>query len=349
MKKLIILLLAISLWVPLQGQPVTEGQQIPQGAVVYSLPRTCVRIVAEASYASFSPGPYARYARKFLGIEAGQAKTTTYELSRIEMTPMLEADPHQLYVVNLSAGNAQPWFLQLTSQGLVLLSDSYAAKENHWRFPSLDGSQEVSDAGIIENLKEERTTLYRSQIRGQEVSAIPVQQTQLVEKTLEQRAEEAARKVFDLRNMRYAIITGDTDALYSGEAMGAAVEEMRRMEEEYLKLFLGETTTGKTHLSTDVLPDVENTRYVAFRFSETEGLLPAGNVGGRPIVLEVDAAAQEVIPRLLADEGRIRTGTRLYYRQPVITMVRLTDGQKELLQARIPLYQKGPVLNFIIN
>jgi len=75
----------------------------------------------------------------------------------------------------------------------------------------------------------------------------------------------------------------------------------------------------------------------------------AGNVGGRPIVLEVDAAAQEVIPRLLADEGRIRTGTRLYYRQPVITMVRLTDGQKELLQARIPLYQKGPVLNFIIN
>jgi len=73
MKKLIILLLAISLWVPIQGQPVTEGQQIPQGAVVYSLPRTCVRIVAEACYTSFSPGPYARYARKFLGIDASQA------------------------------------------------------------------------------------------------------------------------------------------------------------------------------------------------------------------------------------------------------------------------------------
>ena len=121
------------------------------------------------------------------------------------------------------------------------------------------------------------------------------------------------------------------------------------MEEEYLKLFLGETTTGKTHLSTDVLPDPDNTRYVAFRFSETEGLLPFGNVGGRPILLEIDTSAEETIPRLLADESRIRTGLRLYYRQPVITLVRLTDGQKELLQARIPVYQKGPVLNFIIN
>ena len=125
MKQLSILLLTISLWVPLQGQPVTEGQQIPPGAVVYSLPRTCVRIVAEAVYVNFNPGPYARYARKFLGIDAGQAKTTTYELSRVEMTPMLEADPHQLYVVNLSTANAQPWFLQLTSQGLVLGTDIY--------------------------------------------------------------------------------------------------------------------------------------------------------------------------------------------------------------------------------
>ncbi|HPV88506.1 MAG TPA: DUF4831 family protein [Bacteroidales bacterium] len=349
MKKLIILLLTISLWVPIQGQPISTVQQIPQGAVVYSLPRTCVRIVAEAQYTSFNPGPYARFARKFLGIDVGQTKTTTYEMSRIEMTPMLEADPHQLYVVNLTQGNAEPWFLQLTSQGLVLLSDTYTAMESKWRFPSPDGSGDVTDAGIIENLKEERTTLYRSQVQGSEVSAIPVQQTQLVEKTLEQRAAEAARRIFELRNMRYAIITGDTDALYSGEAMGAAVDEMRRMEKEYMRLFLGETITGKTHLSTDVLPDSEKTRYIAFRFSDTEGLLPASNVGGRPIVLEMETETQETIPQIRTDEGRVRSGTRLYYRQPVIHMVRLVDGQKELLQARIPVYQKGPVLNFIIN
>ncbi|NLA15733.1 MAG: DUF4831 family protein [Bacteroidales bacterium] len=349
MKKLIILLLTISLWLPLGGQPVQEGQQIPQGVVVYSLPRTCIRIVAEAQYTLFTPGPYARYARKYLGIDAGQSKITTYELSRIEMNPLLEADPHSLYMVNLTQGRTEPWFLQLTSQGLVFLSDMHINKENNWRFPVADAWQEVSDAGIIRNLKEEQTTLYRSQLTGREISAIPVQQTHLVEKTQEQRAEEAARKIFQLREMRFAIITGDTDAIYSGEAMGAAVEEMRRMEEEYLKLFLGESVTGKTHLTAEVIPNKEQTRYVAFRFSETDGLLPSGDIGGRPIILELGAEKEDMAPGFYADESRVRSGTRLYYRQPAIVVVRLIDGQKELFQARVPVYQKGQTLNFIIN
>lgn len=349
MKKLIILLLTVSLWATATAQPVTQGQLIPQGAVVYSLPRTCVRIVAEAQYTIFNPGPYARYARKYLGMDAGQAQTTTYELSRIEMTPLLEADPHALFVANLTQGKTEPWFLQLSSQGLIFLSDAHVPKEHNWRFPSVDVMQDVSDAGIIQNIKEEQTTLYRSVVKGQEVSAIPVQQTQRVEKTQEQRAEEAARNIFRLRETRLAIITGDTDAVYSGEAMGAAVEEMRRMEEEYLRLFLGETVTGRTHLSSDVVPDKEQMRYVAFRFSESEGLLPSGSIGGRPITLELSTEKEDLAFDIQMDETRARSGTRLYYRQPAVVTVRLADGQKELLQARIPVYQKGKTMNFIIN
>ena len=321
--------MTVSICVTATGQSVSQGQMIPLGVVVYSLPRTCVRIVAEAQYTIFNPGPYAKYARKYLGIDAGQLKTITYELSRIEMTPMLEADPHALYMANLSQGKAEPWFLQLTSQGLVFLSDVHLSKEQNWRFPSVDILQDVSDAGIIQNIKEEQTTLYRSVMKGQEITAIPVQQTQRVEKTPEQRAEEAARNIFRLRETRLAIITGDTDAVYSGEAMGAAVEEMRRMEEEYLRLFLGETVTGRTHLSADVVPDKEGTRYVAFRFSETEGLLPSGSIGGRPITLELSTEKEDVAADITMDEGRVRSGTRLYYRQPAVVTVRLADGQKE--------------------
>lgn len=97
MKKLIILLVTVSIWVTATGQSVSQGQMIPQGVVVYSLPRTCVRIVAEAQYTIFNPGPYAKYARKYLGIDAGQLKTITYELSRIEMTPILK-QTHMRYI-----------------------------------------------------------------------------------------------------------------------------------------------------------------------------------------------------------------------------------------------------------
>jgi len=349
MKKLIILLLTLSLWMPVQAQQAVDMQEIPQGAVVYSLPRTCVRIVAQAQYTQFTAGPYARYARKFLGIDVPQENTTSYRLTHIEMTPMLEADPHQMYVADVSSKNVSPWFLQLTSQGLVMLADSRSGTETKWRFPSMSGEPEVTDAGLIANIKQEQTTLYRSEVQGTTITPVPVQQSQLVEKTLEERADEAARKIFQLRNKRMAIITGDTDAIFSGEAMGSALEEMRRMEEEYMKLFMGVTVTGKSHLAADVVPDAEKTKYIVFRISEKDGLLPAENVSGRPIVLDMSLIEGNIPVQVRANEQAARSGTRVFYRQPVIMLLRLLDGQQELLQARTPIYQRGQVLNFIIN
>ncbi len=347
MKKLTLLfVLTLCLCLPSTAQTVTQGQQIPQGAVVYSLPQTCLRLTAQAQCTQFAVGPYAKYARKFLGIDVAQENKTTYSLTRIEMIPFLEADPKQMYVATLTSKNAEPWFLQLTSQGLVLLADSYAGKQQSWRFPSQSQDPEISDAGIIENLRQEHTTLYRAQVEGGSVSQIPVQQSQLVEKTLEQRAEEAAQNIFLLRNQRLAIITGDTDATFSGEALGAAVEEMRRMEDEYLTLFVGATTVTTQTIVTDVVPDGEKTKYVAFRLSDTQGLLPSTNVSGRPIVLDLSDSGEKAPTVTLAES---KGAVRLFYRQPAVKVVRLTDGQQELLQARIPIYQMGSVLNFTIN
>lgn len=347
MKRLTLLfLLTLCLCIQSPAQIVTEGQQIPQGAVVYSLPQTCIRINAQAQCTQFATGPYAKYARKFLGIDAAQENSISYELSRIEIIPALEADPKQMYVATMSSKNTEPWFLQLTSQGLVMLADSYSGKQQSWRFPTQSQDPNVTDAGIIENIKQERTTLYRAQVDGKTVSQIPVQQSQLVEKTLEQRAEEAAQKIFQLRNQRLAIITGDTDATFSGEAMQAAVEEMRRMEEEYMTLFVGATTVSTQSFTTDVVPEADKTKYVAFRLSDTEGLVPSTNVSGRPIVLDLSSAGSPA-PNVTLSEAK--GTTRLYYRQPVIMNVRLLDGQQELLQVRTPIYQMGTVLNFTIN
>jgi hypothetical protein len=140
----------------------------------------------------------------------------------------------------------------------------------------MSGEPEVTDAGLIANIKQEQTTLYRSEVQGSTITSVPVQQSQLVEKTLEERADEAARKIFQLRNKRMAIITGDTDVIFSGEAWVRRLRDASH-EEEYMKLFIGETVTGKSHLAADVVPDAEKTKYIVFRISEKDGLLPAEN------------------------------------------------------------------------
>ena len=59
----------------------------PQGAMIYSLPMTSVKLEIEASRESFYAGPYAKYAQKYLGIDADiypalPAKTCPYSAAK---------------------------------------------------------------------------------------------------------------------------------------------------------------------------------------------------------------------------------------------------------------------------
>jgi len=171
-----------------------------------------------------------------------------------------------------------------------------------------------------------------------------------VEKSVERRAEEAASLILQLRSKRVEIITGETDATFSGAALGDAVKEITRLEEEYLSLFLGKSVLSTQSMQFDVQPVASQARqaYIAFRLSDTEGLLPASNVSGRPIVLELKAdALQSQAPYVLPDGGK--SAIKLFYRKPLAMQLSLSDGQDVLVQSRVLVYQLGQILSFPIN
>src|SRR5574344_2755749 len=66
--------------------------QDPMGTVSYSLPQTTITIEVEAVREYFYAGPYAKFAQKYLGVDARQADQTTCTLSTVRMTPYIEAD-----------------------------------------------------------------------------------------------------------------------------------------------------------------------------------------------------------------------------------------------------------------
>ena len=69
-------------------------------AQIYSLPKTRIIISAEAVKHSFQPGPYAAYAKKFLGIEnVGSVEGETWEIMNIEVFTTSEPDPEHYYSV----------------------------------------------------------------------------------------------------------------------------------------------------------------------------------------------------------------------------------------------------------
>lgn len=344
---------------------IEKGGDIPDGVVVYSLPLTTIRLDVEAVCEAYTPGPYSQWAKKYLGIDVPQEAGTSYTLSKVRMTPFLEADRSCSYIVNLSGllGDASPAnFFEFSSQGLLLLSDENKGNGSSWRFPTTAPGTETMASEATSNLTSTETTLYRS-VRNESggYDRVAVRQSQVVEKSPEKKAQEAAAMILSLRESRINIITGNTDATFSGDALRAAVEEISRLEEEYMSLFTGVTTTSLQTMSFDVVPaaGTEEDLTIAFRISDTQGLLPADDISGRPIVMEItpedseDFYSEQAITETRTSKSRARYEAdqrgSIYYRIPAICSVRITDGQDLILKNRMPVYQKGQELSFPVH
>jgi len=337
MKKVFVIILAAAF----AAMPYVAEAQTgtdPEGYVTYALPSTVISLEVEAVQETFYAGPYAKYAEKYLGIKPRMKDETTVQLTQLRMTPLVEADQSRRYSLTASKkGLNTSSVFKLSTSGLVTFADAKSADESVWRFP-VEVKGDFSDKGVSSNLTSESTTLYRNEKKESAYNKVSVQQNMVVEKTPEQKAAETAETILELRRQRLQIVTGDTDATYSGEAMGAAIEELTRLEKEYMTLFTGYSEYQTQKMRFDVIPEPgrENQMYVAFRISDKKGLVPADDITGKPVVMEI-------VPQDIAQPQAARKSKEevIYYRIPAICTVKLKDGADLLLQSRMPVYQLG--------
>ena len=344
--KRILTVLSIAAAAPfaLSAQESWDESSSPAGTVSYSLPLTSLSFDVEAVKETFYAGPYAAYAKKYLGIDVQQKDWTAYRLTEVRMTPYIEADQSERHLLKVGAQDVDASFLKLTSCGLVSVSDGAYGTESAWRFPT-DIDDSYAGTGLISNVASESATLYQN-VKGESAyTRVAVQQEMMVAKTVEQKAAETAALIFDLRRKRIQIITGDTDATYSGEAMGAAVAEIARLEKEYMTMFTGYSEKSIQQMRCEVAPEKGRTMYVAFRLSDTAGLLPADDLSGKPVVLEITPVPvpEPANPVEKKSDGKKLSRNVIYamYRVPAVCSVKLTDGTGVLLNSRLPVYQFG--------
>lgn len=318
----------------------------PQGVVTYSLPTTTIMLEVEAVQESFYAGPYAKYAEKYLGIDVRQKDETMVQLTQVKMYPRVEADHNRRYSLTVNKGQIDGAFLKLTSAGLISFADAKYVDASVWRFPTT-GQGDFAAKGVSSNLTSGSTTLYRNGGKS------AVKQNMLVGKTPEQKAAEAAEMIVKLRKQRLQIVTGDTDATYSGEAMGAAITELTRLEQEYMTLFTGYSEYQTQQMIFEVFPEAANEEqvYIAFRLSDTEGIVPADNLYGKPVILQI-MPQQFVTPEVpVVEENSKKKEVEVlaHYRIPVVCVVKLMDGANLLLQTRMPIYQLGQESSLPVN
>lgn len=328
------------------GAKNNEEPKGEDGLLTYCLPSTVITLEVEAVQESFHAGPYARFAEKYLGVKARQKDESSVHVRSVTLVPSVEPDQSRRYAFQVSKNDMiSANTFALSSAGLVSLVDAAYGDPVRWSFP-IASKSDFAGKGVSSNLTSGSATLY-GKSKKQTVS---VQQSMVVEKSVEKKASETAEVIFMLRKKRLEIVTGDTDATYSGEAMGAAVAELARLEEEYMSLFVGYSDWQDMQMSFDLIPDAtaESQMYVAFRISDTAGLLPADNLSGRPVVMEI--VPQEFAgPQVDADSEKNRKKAVVHYRVPAVCTVRIMDGKSMLLQSRIPVYQLGQELSLPPN
>ena len=299
--------------------------------VTYSLPQTTVTVEVDAVQESFFAGPYAPYAKRFLGIDVRETDASRCYVKEVRLVTRVEADPQARYSVDTKG--VEDRFLALTSQGLVSFQDKLEAGDLVWRF-NPQPEADFGTKGVTSQTKTETRTIWKEVETDTAFVRVPVEEAYQIQKTLEMKAQEAADMVLKARRERFNISTGNTDATFSGEALGAAIAELDRVEKEYLTLFTGYTVSREQSGSFDIVPSGSTRRYTAFRLNGKEGIV----TDGTGTVYSLEFSPEEVSDPQTALRD---TKNVVHYRIPAVCNVRLTTGGRTLFESRIPVYQLG--------
>ena len=307
-------------------------------SMTYSLPRTviCVEVdaVKEVTYA----GPYAAYAQELLGLTVPQADQYNAYIKEIRMSAKVEAD---LQATRYTApAKVSGDLLRMSSLGLVSFGSAAEGESARWSFAAEAPGADFNGKGITSQTMTIQKTEYKDVKTDTSVVRVAFQKDVTVGKSLEQKAQEAARMILRAREEKFKITIGDTDATFSGEALGAAIRELTRVEQEYLVLFTGYSVSTPQTQSFEVIPVKGTDSYDVFRLSDSEGLLAAEAKGGKPYYMDVIPSKMGAVEG--EDAAKASKGQAgIVYRIPSVCSVTLGTGTTPLIDTRIPVYQMG--------
>ncbi len=274
----------------------------------YSLPLTVVNVDVDCEHEIFEAGKYAPWAKDLLGIDVEQKNSVKTHIRNLSIYPSTENDRSAVNWADVS-GEGRVAFSTLMDNGFITKISPYSARSSY----NVSGDMEVS---------------------GQKGNG----------KTLQAEARKAAEQIRTYREQKYNILIGNTDASYTGEALGDAVREFNRLEEELLIQFKGTKRTVSQSLSFQLVPTDEGI-YPVLEYVEGKGLVPASGKGSADYKIRISAEKPEVSgngAEQNPNQGKKgKKVQKLVYRIPAICTISMSEGSNEILRTRMPISQLG--------
>jgi len=338
--RILLFILVITIALPSFGQRKKKDEETVTPTFVegiaYALPRTGIRVHVKAVKETFIPGPYAAYAEQLLGItDAKNQATVNWKIEDVAIETFSEPDPEQVYK---ALGDAA-YLLDLTPQGCLagINSDVTPVNLGPVKTNSFVATPDYDDEFRYANFND--TPLYTpgdstNNFRPVRVSA-------------DVKAAEAAKRILDSRLTQYDMAAGLLDEFPpDGLAYKVSLEELKKIEEEYLSLFVGRTTYKHEAFSFDFVPTSSAQKGdVMFRFSDEKGVVPASDLSAKPVLIKVESESSltKKYTGLAKSDNPSAGESGIYYRMPAIADISIIYELKTIATARATVAQFGVV------
>jgi hypothetical protein len=363
MNKLVLIIVVVIIGLFFSCKPVIEvvpmsdtAYQINENGIVYHLPRTVFHVEVIVKHQLVVPGPYHKFANKYLSItDVPFQEEELYFMDEIKFNPITEPDPDAAYLV---LSNSQFPSFTFTPENILCgvnldsndlcqhldIETSRTTKLNQ-EFPE---SPFFTDLSVKRNFIDMLDTTYKVVEIDSVFQKIPVYNTVISSKDTEQKAEEAANFIIKLRKRRFKLEAGMNDNLAKGNALSQMIDELNKLEQEYLSLFIGKKFVEQTNYSVYYIPEmqVEDKNIVLFWFSEEDGFSATETANSRPIQIKFKTLPQtKNVSKFYARQTEFEPKSQgFYYRIPGKCRLTIFDGNNIMSDEIFDVAQMG-ILN----
>ena len=319
----IALMLAAAVAAPAQSvQRLSAGKASDYG-LVYNLPLTALDITIEAELTEQEPGEFFNYANRHLSItDAIRQPSASASVRSVTVSPRGVPDDAQQWLVQFKSG---------TSPFIILNSEGVPVAVNTDEVPS-------PSAAPLPVARPAAPTPLETDAARQAVT-----QEMTRSSATSKRAELAAQRIFELREMRSDLLSGQAENIPAdGRAMQLVLDNIAAQEAALTAMFAGTTKTRTVVRTVTVVPDSTGIdRMVIARLSPVDGIVDADNLAGAPITLSLTIDRRAELP--LTEKGepkRFPKGGFAYTIPGDATATVSYDG-RNLATVSLPMAQAG--------
>lgn len=291
--------------------------------LVYSLPKTAVDITVETETTVATRGEFANYARMRLGInDAVTEPSTRVKVKSITIGTHGVPDADNRWIAQFKAGSAVS--ILLDEGGIPLGINT-------------DAVDEVAKPTLPEAVPMPVSPLDKP------VAQQVLTQEMIRSTSLSKKAELAAQRIYELREQRNELISGNVDNMPAdGASLKVALDALAEQEEALTAMFAGTSLTGTQVNTLSFIPSGgEVVDSIVARISPVDGLTDCDDLRGVPLTVSIKVVSRGELP--VNEKGEVKKFPKggVAYTIPGVAEISVSYNGQVLGSKTVDLAQLG--------